>query len=844
MDADDHRLSTPQGHVLQPADPPRTLTIDAGVALRSLRRLVGPELLADALKQAGSEAGTALAGACLADCTPQEAQLALAACLARLTGQGMGQLELTALEWPIGRAVVRASGTVESDLARRDGVVADGPACAYTGGLLAGVVGALAGKAVVCRERECRARGAEACVFDVLPADQADGGSGAGDAWLGRPQSLLDSLFQRLPATVALAITDRDLKLRHYNHTLAQFASRYRPLQEGKSLEGTSLLALVPGAEGVVAPILRRALAGETLHATSLRVEGSGGVYYWDCACMPVRVLGETVGVMVVASDATAREEAAEALRESRRFLTTLMANLPGMVYRRRPDPHGAFEFVSEGCLALTGYAPAELTGERGPRYADLVHPEDRARVEASIQAALREKRPYGHTYRLTPANGSERWVLDRGQGVFGPDGQAVALEGFVTDHTGPMLAHLDLERRVEERTRELERRKAVAECLQDILAITNSTCSLQDVLDYIVARAAQLLGARGCLINQLRADSLLVIRAAHGLPEDYVAHMTTPFGEGMTGLAVAQRRPVSIVDIPAYFRENGHWLSDPVRGPRLRWLLEHYGASMAAPLLVKGEPYGTIAFYYAEPRQFTPDDLALAMALADQAALAIEAARLRAAASESAAATERRRVAQDLHDSVTQTLFSASLIAEALPTLIGRDPESARRESSELLVLTQGALAEMRTLLGELRPATLVNMALGDLLAQLVGGARARAQIPIRFTAIGQCRLSPGVQIALYRIAQEALNNVVRHSGASQAEVTLRQDARGVRLWVCDDGRGFAPEEVSAGHHGLAIMRERARAIGARMRVRTVPGQGTRISVAWSSAEDRHGRS
>lgn len=148
---------------------------------------------------------------------PLRARLALAACLARLSGQGMGPLELTALEWPIGRAVVRASDTVESDLARRDGVVAEGPACAYTAGVLAGVVGALAGQDVLCRERECRARGAAACQFEVLPADRADGdrvGSGAGDPWLGWPQSVLDLLLQRLPATMALAIADRDLKLR------------------------------------------------------------------------------------------------------------------------------------------------------------------------------------------------------------------------------------------------------------------------------------------------------------------------------------------------------------------------------------------------------------------------------------------------------------------------------------------------------------------------------------------------------------------------------------------------------------------------------------------------------
>jgi signal transduction histidine kinase/ligand-binding sensor domain-containing protein len=208
----------------------------------------------------------------------------------------------------------------------------------------------------------------------------------------------------------------------------------------------------------------------------------------------------------------------------------------------------------------------------------------------------------------------------------------------------------------------------------------------------------------------------------------------------------------------------------------------------------------------------------------------------------EQAVAAERSRLARDLHDAVTQTLFSASLIAEALPSSWERNREEGQLLLKEMRQLSRGALAEMRTLLLELRPAALVEAKLGDLLHQLAEAGTGREGLPITVTVEGERRLPPDVHVALYRIAQEGLNNAIKHSRATHAQVHLRYlppaggegSEGGVELRIHDDGRGFDPDDVSADHLGLDIMRERADAIGARLEVESQTGLGTQIVVIW----------
>ncbi len=214
---------------------------------------------------------------------------------------------------------------------------------------------------------------------------------------------------------------------------------------------------------------------------------------------------------------------------------------------------------------------------------------------------------------------------------------------------------------------------------------------------------------------------------------------------------------------------------------------------------------------------------------------------RLRAKAAQDAVLAERTRLARDLHDAVTQTLFSTTLIAEVIPDLWVLDQPEAHRRLEELRQLTRGALAEMRTLLVELRPNALIEIPLPVLLRQLTEAMTGRARIPVHVTVDGNApdrRLPSDVQVGLYRIAQEALNNVAKHANATQALVTLRQDDS-VRLTVADDGAGFDPNAVGADHLGLRIMRERAEAIGARFSLYSEPGEGTHVSVVWEGTRD-----
>jgi signal transduction histidine kinase len=198
----------------------------------------------------------------------------------------------------------------------------------------------------------------------------------------------------------------------------------------------------------------------------------------------------------------------------------------------------------------------------------------------------------------------------------------------------------------------------------------------------------------------------------------------------------------------------------------------------------------------------------------------------------------ERSRLARELHDAVTQTLFSASLIAEVLPQIWENDPEEGQRRLEELRQSTRGALAEMRTLLLELRPTALLETATSDLFKHLVDAFIGRAQVPLYFQYDGTYSLPGEIKVGLYRIAQEALNNIAHHADASQVTLNLICHPEQVGLEIRDDGVGFEPGGSSAEHLGLRIMKERAAAIGAELSIYSSPGLGTTVCVHWIPKE------
>ncbi|MBL8101468.1 MAG: PAS domain S-box protein [Anaerolineales bacterium] len=203
--------------------------------------------------------------------------------------------------------------------------------------------------------------------------------------------------------------------------------------------------------------------------------------------------------------------------------------------------------------------------------------------------------------------------------------------------------------------------------------------------------------------------------------------------------------------------------------------------------------------------------------------------------AANEAVTADRTRLARDLHDAVTQTLFSASLIAEVLPDLWEMDVEEARNSTEELRQLTRGALAEMRTLLLELRPATLTQTHLSDLIRQLCEAFIGRSRLPIKLNIEGDCELPPEVQVAFYRIAQESLNNVFKYARATQVDVNIFISPSSVHFESCDNGVGFDMSTSKPTSLGMRIMRERAEAIGADFHISSTLGSGTCVEVTWN---------
>lgn len=402
--------------------------------------------------------------------------------------------------------------------------------------------------------------------------------------------------------------------------------------------------------------------------------------------------------------------------------------------------------------------------------------------------------------------------------------------------------AYAALEQKIRERTRESEQRRYVTQGMHDILTMLNSNRPLDEMLSYLVQYIGCLLGSEAVAIYQLGPDSVLRVQVAQGFePEQAIAEL--PVGVAFTGRAVLERKPITVSDTDLVLQQT--LLPESFDAQHVARLAARFHAVLSLPLMIKEEVYGAITIYYPHPREFSDEDVRLALSLGDHAALAIENARLRAQIERSAIAAERSRLARDLHDAVTQSLFSASLIAEVLPRLWKRNPEEGQRRLDELRHLTRGALAEMRTLLLELRPAALMEVPLGDLLRQITEAISGRAMIPIAITIEGECcnrrDLPPEVHIALYRIAQEALNNVARHSHAQRADVTLRYHSADGRcsasLQIADDGCGFDLDQISGDHLGLDIMRERAQAAGAHLAITSAPGEGTCVAVRWSSA-------
>jgi two-component system nitrate/nitrite sensor histidine kinase NarX len=491
-------------------------------------------------------------------------------------------------------------------------------------------------------------------------------------------------------------------------------------------------------------------------------------------------------------------------------------------------DPDSGEIFEGNPAISrMHGYTPAEFI--RLNR-AELVHPgmrETAAHFVTQVTSGEAARVQMLHLRR----DGSSFPVATQGSTIVYQGRPAIL--GVVRDITSEEEAQQELERRVAERTQELA-------LLLDISRDVTSTLELKSLLALILTQLKTVVDYTGAALLTLEDEELLIAEQLGPLSEADARRFRYP----ISGLApvwdrLSRGEAINIPDVRGSSAEAQVYRA--LVGAELDASLAFIRTCLWAPLVVKGELLGILSITRREPNAFEPAQIEMAMAIARQAAVAIVNARVHEQARTVAVHKERQRLARDLHDAVTQTLFSASLIGDVLPTLWSRNPQRGEEALQDLRILTRGALAEMRTLLFELRPKALEEAPLAELLQHLADAFAGRSRVSVTLTVEGITTLPSNIQVAFYRITQEALHNVAKHADATEVDLRLVATADGaVQLTVRDDGRGFDPIQTPAGHFGLQTMRERATAIGADFSVHSTPGEGTEVLVCWQDQDTR----
>ena len=365
----------------------------------------------------------------------------------------------------------------------------------------------------------------------------------------------------------------------------------------------------------------------------------------------------------------------------------------------------------------------------------------------------------------------------------------------------------------------ELQRRLAESESFNRVLVSLLQKTVLEQVLDIVCTEAQGLIGATGSAVLLLTDQAWLEVK--HRLGKPLAAVEPVPVDGSLAGQVVRQGEPVLLND-PALFERAQvyQWPSDLT-------------ALLAVPLHVNGGVIGVLDVVN-KAGGFTEEDVPVMSVFANQAAMAIEHARLQQQAEQLAVLGERQRLARELHDSVTQSLYSVTLYANAavLALAAGKHDVTAGY-LQELQETAQEGMRDMRLLIFQLHPPVLETEGLVAALQARLAAVEGRAGLQTEFRVEGERRLPIAIESELYWIAQEALNNVRKHAAARHVTVHLHFTAATVCLEVLDDGVGFDPQAVPAERRGgLRTIAERTARVGGTLTYESTPGEGTRVMV------------
>ncbi|MFN0095008.1 MAG: GAF domain-containing protein [Dehalococcoidia bacterium] len=392
-----------------------------------------------------------------------------------------------------------------------------------------------------------------------------------------------------------------------------------------------------------------------------------------------------------------------------------------------------------------------------------------------------------------------------------------------LADQTSVALENVSLFHQVDDRTRYLEALYAAEEVLHRSLKLEEVLDSVFDVvIDLLRSDGAALIlmaeeGVRPRVIAKMRnadvPDGVVEVVESNlsGDPNVYRRLQSYPVGEVRV---VSDASKMEDADYRARTADIG------------------VNALLEVPLATSGRIVGLLEAVYRKPRRFTEAEKRVFGAVAKRIGVALENARLYEQAESLAAAQERQRLARELHDSVSQALYGIALGARTARTLLDRDATKAVEPVDYVLQLAEAGLAEMRALIFELRPESLAEQGLVVAIEKQAASLRARYGVPVEAALCEEPEVPLAVKEALYRVAQEAMHNVVKHARATKVRVQLCVEETEITLEIEDNGQGFDPRGEFPGHLGLRSMRERVTRIDGQFKVESAPGVGTTISV------------
>lgn len=530
---------------------------------------------------------------------------------------------------------------------------------------------------------------------------------------------------------------------------------------------------------------------------------------------------------MVFLRDITRRKQGEAALRESELRYTSIIAALEEGVLLQ--DRKGKIYTCNESAERILGLSQEQLLSRTStdPRWRSIR--EDGTPFpgeEHPAMVTLRTGKACASVIMgVYKPDGVLTWISINTRPLFHPgEDQPYAVLSSFSNITERMQLYQLLERRVEVRTRELS-------ALLELSRHVASTMEIQPLLTQILNQLKTVVDYHSAGIAVIDEDQAVMLEYQGPLPRDQIVGQPIPLSQDVIFREVVDRRAPSIID--------DIWADDPRHRAAMeqsnnwvRAFLQGAHSWMGIPLIVKDTLIGVLRLDHSEPNHYTEEHARLTYAFAEQAAIGIEKARLYEQAQSLAALQERQKLARELHDSVSQALYGIGLGTRTALALVQRDPAKAVEPLQYCLSLAEAALAEMRALIFELRPESLELEGLVAALSKQAAAIQARYSIQVLADLCDEPEIPLGIKETLYRISQEALNNVVKHAQASQVDLRLAHPDGLIVLEVQDNGLGFDPAAAYPGHLGLRSMRERAEKVKGRFEIKSNGEKGSKIRV------------